>query len=319
MPYDPYTILEVPRDADSVTIRRAYQRLARRFHPELCPGDSAAGKRFRQVARAYAVLSDPALRRRFEEGRLDLPAVSPRGNPLATGEEPPVRFRYQRFLAIHAEWAGEEPPSAQSGDDVAAEIVLDLGESIRGVTTSFSVQRERACGSCDGSGRVAAESCERCSGQGRVVDLDRLRVRIPPGVDDGTRLRLREKGSPSRDGDGAGDLLLTVRLRPHPYFRRQGLDVYAEVPVTFVEAALGAEIDIPTIDGPIRVHLPAGSSGGRLFRLRERGVALPDGRKGDHFYRLRIVVPETLDEEARDLLARLPRQDPRRDLPQEAL
>ncbi len=320
--FDPYEVLDVPRDADSVAIRRAYQRLARRHHPDLFPGDAEAERRFGSIARAYHVLGDPELRRRFDAGVLN---PGRRGASAAAQQaevrsrQPSGRFRYESFLEVHAEWISTEPREPR-GADLTAELTLEFAEAVRGVTTSFSVQRERLCDECDGEGeRFSGGPCERCSGRGRVVDLDRIRVRIPEGVGQGTRLRLPGKGnSGPREGD-RGDLFLTVGVRPHPYFRRRGLDILADLPVTFAEAALGADVEVPTIDGPVRVRLPAGTSGGQRFRLRGRGVTLPDGRSGDHYYTVWIAVPGDLDEAARALLERLPREDPRAGLPSEPL
>ncbi len=321
--FDPYEVLDVDRDSDPVAIRRAYQRLARRHHPDLFPGDVEAERRFDAIAHAYHVLGDPERRRRFDEGLLDpgrrLGPVPPAGPTAQRPRQPVGRFTYEAFLEVHAEWTSGEPEEPRRAD-LAAEITLDFAEAVRGATTSFSVQRERFCDECDGSGeRLSGAPCERCAGRGRLVDLDRLRVRIPEGVDQGTRLRLPGKGNTGPGEAGSGDLFLTVNVRPHPYFRRRGLDVLADLPVTFAEAALGAEVAVPTIDGPVRARLPAGTSGGQRFRLRGRGVTLPDGRSGDHYYTVRIAVPAALDEAARSLVERLPHQDPRVGLPGEPL
>ncbi|MFW6012174.1 MAG: DnaJ C-terminal domain-containing protein [bacterium] len=330
--FDPYQVLDVPEDADGATIRRAYQKLARRLHPDLRPGDRDAEKRFQEVARAYRLLSNRELRRRYDEGRLDAERrlEELRGARVTritrrTGRH----FRYESFLEVHAEWsesgewAGEGEGEELRGEDLSAEITLEFAEAVRGVTTSFSVQRERECEECSGAGEsLSGEPCEACAGRGVVVDLDRIRVRIPRGVDDGTRLRLPGKGNPPAGTEGGesagrepGNLYLTVRVRPHPYFRRSGLDVHGDLPVSFAEAALGAEVEVPTLDGPVRVRLPAGTSGGQRFRLRGRGVRRPDGRAGDHYYTVRIVVPDTLDDETRRLVENLPRQEPRAGLP----
>lgn len=328
--FDPYQVLDVPEDADTATIRRAYQKLARRLHPDLHPGDREAERRFLEIARAYRLLSDRELRRRYDEGRLD---AERRLEELRSArvtritQRPGRRFRYESFLEVHAEWseAGEWTGEGEElrGEDVSAEITLEFAEAVRGVTTSFSVQRERECEECSGAGEeLSGAPCEACAGRGVVVDLDRIRVRIPQGVDDGTRLRLPGKGNPPAGAEGEepersepGDLYLSVRVRPHPYFRRSGLDVQGDLPVSYAEAALGADIEVPTLDGPVRVRLPAGTSGGQRFRLRGRGVRRPDGRVGDHYYTVRIVVPERLDEDARRLVEQLPRQEPRAGLP----
>lgn len=341
-PFDPYEVLDVPRDADPVTVRRAYQRLARRLHPDLRPGDAEAERRYEEVARAYRILADPDLRRRWQAGPVE--AGRRGGGGAEPGEGGPARGRgvqsrltLESFLEVHAEWSSTEgrgEPGEPRGDHLTAELTLDFAEAVRGVTTSFSVQRDRECEDCGGEGEeLSGAPCERCAGRGVVVDLDRIRVRIPQGVEDGSRLRLPGKGNPPAvkepagpagaaepvdpGGGEPGDLFLTVRVRPHPYFRRRGLDVLGDLPVTFAEAALGADLEVPTLDGPVRVRLPAGTSGGQRFRLRGHGVTLSSGRAGDHYYTVKIAVPERVDDETRELIARLPRQDPRRDLPKE--
>ncbi|MGD2115632.1 MAG: J domain-containing protein, partial [Acidobacteriota bacterium] len=327
-PFDPYEALGVARDADGATIRRAYQKLARRHHPDLAPGDREAVRRFSRIQRAYAVLGDPERRRRFDEGRAE-PALERsrrqrRRESVTTG-----RLGSESFLEIRSEWMEwiDGPPPESSGPDddrttadVHAEVTLAFTEAVRGCTTSFSVQRERVCGECRGRGRAGSGRCERCAGRGTVVDLDRMRVRIPAGVADGDRLRLPGKGAPrsaGREGsEDRGDLYVTVRVRPHSYFERRGLDVHAEVPVTFAEAVLGAEIEVPTVNGPVAVRLPAGTQGGQRFRLRGRGAVRGVGRKervGDHYYTVRIVVPTgALGPEERAALERLDRSGRRR-------
>lgn len=301
--FDAYEILEIERTADSITVRRAYQRLARRYHPEFS-ADDAAARRFREVERAYRILADRELRRRYDAGRLP---------PEEAGRE---------------ETAPSPGAPGRLGPlDVVAEVTLGFGEAARGSVASLSVQRERRCEACGGRGTAgrnradAGEPCGRCAGHGVLIDLDRVRTRLPAGIDDGARVRLRGRGRvPPPGGPGTparppGDLYLVVRVRPHPYFERRGLDVHTELPVTFAEAVLGAEIDVPTIDGPVRVRLPAGTPGGQRFRLRGRGVRSASGEVGDHFYRVRIAVPERIDDEVRELIERLPRDDPRAELP----
>lgn len=325
--FDAYEILEVDRDADAAAVRRAYQKLARRHHPDFAPEDEAAGRRFREVERAYRILGDPELRRRYDAGLLR----PEREEPAAPGpRRRVVSASYFEIWTEHRssgrpherETAGEraERPGAL---DLVAEVTLDFAEALRGTVASLSVQRERWCEECRGTGVAAAGegACDRCSGRGVLVDLERVRARLPAAIEDGSRLRLRGRGQPappSAPGE-PGDLFLTVRVRPHAYFRRQGTDVFAELPVTFAEAALGAEVEVPTVDGPVKVRIPPGTQGGQRFRLRGKGARGPDGETGDHYYRVRITVPRRLDEATRELLESLPGEDPRSELPREPL
>lgn len=326
--FDPYQVLGVDPDADSATVRRAYQKLARRHHPDLAPDDPGAEERFERIQRAWHILGDPERRRRHDRGALERP---PRGTAVRRGGAVTGggRIGSEGFFEVRAEWRewieevaappGVPAPSA----DVSATLELELADAVRGTTTSLTVQRERPCDACAGAG----EGCERCSGRGTVIELDRIRVRTPPGIADGARLRIPGKGNPVLGSPGGGDrsvagpeergdLFLTVSVRPHPYFRRRGLDVHAELPVTFAEAALGADVDVPTVDGPVRVRLPAGTQGGQRFRIRDRGITPPEGPPGDHHYTVRIVVPETLSEEQREAAEAFRGTDPRRELPE---
>lgn len=324
--FDAYEVLEIERDADAATIRRAYQKLARRHHPELHPGDPDAASRFRAIEEAFRMLSDPRLRRRHDAG---LPAESSE-RPEAGGQTR-ARIVTARYFEVYAERfslsssddgvAGPgAAPRAPERFDLDAEVTIDFAEMVRGTLVSLSVQRERGCEDCEGTGRASGGGCPRCMGRGVLVDLERVRARLPPAVEDGTRLRLRGRGQqvPGAKGSAphaAGDLYVTVRVRPHPYFARDGLDVRADLPIRFTEAALGGEVDVPTIDGRVRVRLPAGTAGGQRFRLRGRGLRAPDGAVGDHIYRVRIVVPRTLDPAVRAVFARISEDDPRAELP----
>lgn len=323
--FDAYEILEVGRDADAATIRRAYQKLARRHHPDFAPEDEAAGRRFRDLERAYRILGDPELRRRYDEGLLRLereerPEPGPRRRVVSASYFEVWTARRSSGPAHEREPAGEGA-EGRGALDLSAEVKLDFAEALRGTVASLSVQRERWCEECRSTGATSdgAAACDRCSGRGVLVDLERVRVRLPVAIEDGARLRLRGRGHPAPpSGPGApGDLFLTVRVRPHPYFRRQGLDVFAELPVTFAEAALGAEVEVPTVDGPVKVRIPAGTQGGQRFRLRGKGARSSDGEAGDHYYRVRITVPPRLDEATRELVESLPVEDPRGELPRE--
>jgi molecular chaperone DnaJ len=311
--FDAYEILEIERDADSITVRRAYQRLARRYHPEFSTEDAAV-RRFREVERAYRILADRELRRRHDAGQ-----IPPSGRARGRGTDDRRARRAP----------GDSGPEGPLGPlDMVAEVILDFADAVRGSVASLSVQRERGCEECGGRGASGARDagggelpCGRCSGHGVVIDLERVRTRLPAGIADGARLRLRGRGRVPRAGSAVppGDLYLVVRVRPHPYFERDGLDVHAELPVTYAEAALGAEIEVPTLDGPVLARLPAGTPGGQRFRLRERGIRDASGRVGDHYYRVRIVVPHRVDAEVRALIERLPADDPRAELPKKPL
>lgn len=320
---DLYAALEVPPDADEAEVRRAYRRIARRHHPDLKPGDAAAARRFAAAARAFEVLSDPELRRRYDRLRGGGEADEwverwTRSEEVVASVDGAGVLRSRR--RIETRRLRRRPPAegAPAAEEAVVEVTVDFAEAVRGTTRSFPLQREVACPDCAGAGRVEGEGCERCGGRGTLVELERVRVRLPRAVDDGDRLRIEGKGLPLGPGR-QGDLVLVVHVRPHPYFRRQGLDVHAELPVALTEAAFGAEVEVPTIDGPVRVRIPPGTSGGRVLRLRGRGIAPPGGEPGDHYVRVVLRLPERMSDELRDALRRQPAEDPRRGLPEEPL
>lgn len=315
---DLYGLLGIAMDADQAAIRRAYQKLARRYHPDLHPGDRRAEKRFEAIVRAYEVLFDPDSRRRYDGGELD-DKSGPSASAFARGRSIGLEARLEELEAVLVESEETARVGPARGSDLAAEVTLEFGEAIRGVTTSLSVQLEETCPDCGGQGLQHRVSCARCGGRGVIVELERMRLRIPPGVGSGSRVRVRGKGNPGEGGGDRGDLYVTVRLRPHRYFHRRGADIHAQVPITVAEAIVGAEIEVPTIDGPVRVRVPPGTSSGQRFRLKRRGVPRPGGDRGDHYYSVRIVVPREADRELRELAQKLRQPDPRRDLPREPL
>jgi DnaJ-class molecular chaperone len=315
-PRDLYEVLEIGPDADDDEVRRAYQKLARRHHPDIRPGDAEAEARFEEVARAFEVLADPELRRRYDalrerEGQQAaawFARWSESEEVLAGGGGTWVR------TARQVEVRRGPATGAPGGAAGRVEVELDFAEMVNGTTRSFPLQREKACDDCGGSGRRRDRPCPRCAGRGALVELERVRVRIPRGVEDGARLRLAGKGAPLGPGL-QGDLLITVRVRPHPYFRRRGADVHADLPLTLAEAILGAEIAVPTLGGPVKVKVPPGTQGGRHIRLRGRGITPSGGEPGDHYCRVTIAVPDGADPAVKELLARVKQEDPRRDLP----
>jgi DnaJ-class molecular chaperone len=312
---DPYRVLGVAPDADPLTIRRAYQKLARRWHPALRAADVEAAARFQAAAQAYAVLSDPRQRRHWDQGpQRPMQArqrVRTRHGALST---PELAYSFEELIVeLLPDELPEPPPRVTTSADVHSEVQLDLAEAIHGVVVSLSVQRESVCRVCEGSGG----GCAACESRGIEVALERVRVRIPPGAGDGNRVRVRGQGS--RLGSRPGDLYVTIRVRPHAVFERRGDDIHCDVPVAVSEAALGAAIRLPTIHGPVTVQLPAGTRSGQRFRLAGRGVARPGAAAGDHFYRVEIVPPSADRGENRRLLAALEQDDPRAALPTEAL
>lgn len=325
---DPYEVLGVPRTAGDAEIKKAYRRLARKSHPDVNPGDAGAQRRFQEIAAAYEVLKDPKRRERYD--RFGDTGEPPPPGAGAWGQGPFARGPHGKGAAESGgfRWSGDFSdlfsdlfsgggPGAGFGEDedAAASLTIPFRDAVLGGTVSFSARIPRRCSRCRGTGRAAKSACPACHGSGSVVETESLTVRIPAGVDTGARIRVPGKGRTE-----SGDLYLSITVEPHPYFSRDGDDIAADVPVSVPEAYLGAEIEVPTVHGPVRARIPAGTVSGQRFRLKGRGIENPrTGTTGDHYYRVRVVTPTVQSDEgkrlvealrplyARDLRADLPR------------
>ena len=363
---DYYDVLGLPRSATDRDIKRAYRRLARRYHPDVNPGDKTAEERFKEITEAYEVLGDPRKRAEYDEfGHRAAAGPGPRaGGPFAGAPFDPGEFARGGFGGLgdllegmFGGRGGTREQAPPRGEDLHYSIDIDLEQAIRGVTTEISVHRSAPCASCGGSGarpgagtipcpecegtgqvavregllgmarpcrrcrgegRVPGQACPACGGRGRQPRTERVKVKIPPGVDTGSKIRLAEMGEAGPAGSAPGDLYIVTRVRPHPFFERKGDNLHCTVPVTITEAALGARIQVPTVDGPAEMRVPPGTSSGQVFRLRGKGVpALRGGGRGDQYVTVKVVVPRALNARAQELLrelARLAPEDPRRDL-----
>ncbi len=347
---DYYAILGVKRDATEDEIKKAYRRLAKKYHPDVNPGNKQAEARFKEITEAYDVLSDPEKRRRYDqlgaaafEGGFDprawqraragaRPGGGPRGfdfefefGPFARGGGPFGGGPFGGASAFEdllegllggarrrpGAATGRARPAATRGQDVEQPLVVSFEDAARGATRDLEITREDTCQACGGDGILGiGQTCPTCLGRGTVRRTERVTVKIPAGVDTGARIRLAGKGSPGRGGGPAGDLYLVVEVAPHPYFKREGDDIRLELPVTAAEAALGTKVDVPTLDGPVSLTIPPGSSSGTTLRLRERGVYRLKGGRGDQYVTLKVVLPRTLDERSKELLREFDRRNP---------
>jgi len=313
---DPYTTLGVEKDAERDAIQKAYRKLARQFHPDLNPGDAKSEERFKEIANAWGVLSDEQKRRDYDEfGEISLEAgfdaeearkvreqfgarfgSGGRSGGFSTDGIPRDDFHFggiDDLLGQMFSQQGGDPRREMRfrGSDLEAGLELDFIESIKGAEKRLNLERPAA------DGRAIAES---------------VTVRIPPGVSEKGKLRIPGKGAEGMGGGPAGDLWVSLRIRPHPVFRRNGRNLEIDLPVSVREATLGADIEIPTLDGKATLKVPPGTSGGARLRLRGQGVP-SSGRDaaGDLLVRIRIVVPKDVDEAAKSALEELARyEDP---------
>ncbi len=348
---DLYVILGVDRTASTADVKRAYRRLARKYHPDINPGDHEAEAFFRRVSEAYETLIDPDRRQDYDSrGRLREsgagPGVEFEGFDFSISATGDAASTFGDLFAdvLSGTQGGGERVGSPGGVDLQATLGLGFDEAVRGGTFGVTVSRIAPCDACRGTGarRVAESRCGSCAGTGQsrwsrghmvfsrqcgqcggtglrrqrpcgvcraegiVSRTEAVAVPLPPGVADGTKVRLAGKGSAGRRGGAVGDLYVTVVVQSHPLFTRDGDDLHLVVPVAIHEAALGARIEVPTIDGRARMRIPPGTQAGQRLRLRGRGVPSPrTGESGDLIIEVRIVLPEVLDEHAKQLLREL--------------
>lgn len=310
---DYYDILGVARNASDKEIKAAYRRLARKHHPDVNPGDKAAEERFKEIAEAFAVLSDAEKRRRYDQG--GHAAFGPDFDPFAGFRVDLSDFGIGNLADLFDSLAGggRRPRAARPrhGEDIQLELQIPFVDAVLGTTIDALLRREAACGACGGSGRQRSAPCGTCRGAGRVPVEERVKVRIPPGIEDGGLVRLPEKGSAGARGGAAGDAYLHVRVEPHPLFRREGDDLYCEVPVGIAKAALGGTLEVPTLDGRATIGLPPGTRSGQKLRLKGRGVPAHASRPtGDLYAVVQIVPPKRLDARSREILEEFARLNP---------
>jgi molecular chaperone DnaJ len=358
---DFYSTLGLQPGASTAEIKRAYRRLARKYHPGINPNDRAAEEKFRQVSEAYETLVDPEGRRRYDaSGGRQVPR--PETTPFAFAgfdfSYAPDGSQAATFTELFAEVLHPTVPDrggAERGADLHASVTVTFEEAIRGVQRQVVVTRQvtcsqcagagqlrtpegrcahcqatgsvrwarghmvfsKACAACGGTGRQRSQRCGACAGHGRGVRTEAIPVTVPAGVPDGGRLRLPEGGHAGRHGGAPGDLYVDVHVQPHPLFRRDGDDLFLVVPVAVHEAVVGARIDVPSLDGPVKVTVRPGTQSGQRLRVAGHGAPSPSGGRGDLLVEVRIVLPQSVDERSKDLMrefGRLNNQDVRRDL-----
>ncbi len=285
---DPYAVLGVPRGASQKEIQAAFRRLAKQYHPDLNPGDKEAERRFQEASAAYDILGDEDKRGRFDRGEID-----------ASGAERPQRQYWQDFARSRAEAGG---PQAGGGRAEAGGFAgFDDPEDILSALFGAGRRRSGSAGRRRGEDRhyhLEIDFLDAVNGarprltlpDGAVID-----VVIPPGTRDGQTLRLRGKGGAAPAGGEPGDAFIEIAVRPHPVFRRDGDDIRLDLPISLAEAVLGAKVTVPLPSGPVAVTIPKNAGTGRVLRLKGKGVAGRDGRRGDAYLTLKLVLPDAPD------------------------
>ncbi len=337
---DYYEVLGVDRSADEAALKSAFRKLAMQYHPDRNPGDHTAEEKFKEVSEAYEVLSDADRRARYD--RFGHQGVEGFGGSGFGGGVNINDIFGEIFGDIFGGGRGRgRGPQRNRGSDLRYNLEISFEEAAFGAEVQVKIPRPRRCDACDGtgsktkqtrtcptcggagevrftqgffavsractqcggSGQVVSDPCKTCKGAGRVEGESSLTVNIPPGVDNGTRVRLAGEGETGEHGGPAGDLYVVVHVREHPLFVREEYEVLCEVPISFAQAALGAQIDVPTLDGKVKLKIPAGTQTGKVFRLKGKGVPhLHGGGRGDQHVRVSIETPTDLSAKQRELL-----------------
>ncbi|HOP11910.1 MAG TPA: molecular chaperone DnaJ [Oscillospiraceae bacterium] len=355
---DFYEVLGVQKGASDEDIKKAYRQAAKKYHPDLNPGDKTAESKFKEINEAYEVLSDKDKRARYDQyghAGVDPNYGAGQGgyNPFtggAGGFNGDLGDIFESFFGGFGGFSGGGSRRTQNGpmrgSDIEAHVMLSFEESATGCkkTVDFSrvedcdqcggtgaapgttpktcdqcggrgqvrvtqqtpfgvVQTAKVCPSCNGTGKTIEKPCTKCNGQGRVRRSHKISVDIPAGVDNGSVVTVRGQGNSGANGGPAGDLLIVVSVRPHPIFERDGNDLWEELTITFAQAALGAEIMVPTLDGKIALKVPSGTQFGHTFRVKDKGIPDVHGRgKGSLYIKVKIEVPTKLTSQQQELL-----------------
>lgn len=348
---DYYEVLGVQKGASDAELKKAYRNLAKKYHPDVNPGNKEAEAKFKEANEAYEVLSDPQKRSRYDQ--FGHAGTDPNGFGGGAGGFSDFDFGgigdiFETFFGGSGFGGGRSRSKRgpQKGADIKYSMEISFEEAAFGVEREINVSRMEVCSKCTGTGakpgtnastcqhcngtgqvqikqntpfgqfintktcdvckgegKIITDPCPACNGKGKLRNNVKLKINVPAGIDDGQTISLRGEGDPGSKGGPNGDLFLNIRVKPHPLFKRQGNDVVCEVPITFTQAALGAELEVPTLDGKVKYTVPEGTQTGSVFRLKGKGIPFLRGNgRGDQYVKVNIDVPKKLNEKQKALL-----------------
>ncbi len=343
---DYYEVLGVSKEANDQEIKVAYRKLALQYHPDRNPDNPDAEEKFKECSEAYSVLSDAQKRAAFDRhGHAGLQGASGGFNPEAFTDFSDILGDFFGFGDLFGGGGGRRRNRPQRGEDVRYDLEIEFERAVFGMSADIQIPRleackncnatgtepgtgpstcptchgrgevlyqqsflsiRRTCSTCNGAGQIIRNPCSQCRGHGYKQAQRKLKINIPAGVDNGTRVRLTGEGQPGANGGPPGDLYVFLKVKEHAFFERQDKDLHCTIPVNMAQAALGCEVDVPTLDEPSKLKIPEGAQTGSQFRIRGKGVpALNGGGRGDLYVHLQVTVPSKLSREQRKLLEQL--------------
>lgn len=348
---DYYEVLGVEKNASDADLKKAYRNLAKKYHPDVNPGDKSAEAKFKEVNEAYEILSDSQKRSRYDQ--FGHAGTDPNGfGGGAGGFSSDFDFGgigdiFETFFGGSGFGGRSRTRNGpQKGADIKYSMEISFEEAAFGIEREINVSKmevcskctgtgakpgtnvstckhcngtgqvqikqntpfgqfinTKTCDACKGEGKVITEPCPACNGKGRLRSTKKIKIDVPSGIDDGQTISLRGGGDPGSKGGPNGDLYINIRVKPHPLFKRQGNNVTCDVPITFTQAAMGAEIEVPTLDGKVKYTVPEGTQTGSVFRLRGKGIPFLRGNgRGDQYVKVNIDVPKKLNDKQKALL-----------------
>jgi molecular chaperone DnaJ len=350
---DYYEVLGVAKSASDDEIKKAYRQIAKKYHPDLNPGDKGAEMKFKEANEAYEVLSDSDKKAKYDQfGHAGVDPNFGTSSGFGGGYDFDIGDIFSSFFGgLGGGFGGfgggrANPNAPQKGNNVSAVVTISFEDAAKGIKKNVEFQRiegcdvcngtgagkgtspetcpdckgvghvsvqqrtpfgvistSRECSRCGGKGKIIKDPCSKCNGIGMVRKAAKVEVNIPAGIDDGQVISVRGEGNHGINGGPQGDLRVSINVRPHPFFERENYDVWCEVTVTFMQAVLGDELFVPTLDGRVKYNIPAGTQSGSVFRLKERGITHLNGRaKGDQYVKIIVDVPTKITEHQKDLL-----------------